>query len=117
MAGFWYYWYFKRTRVFLIAGALAAATLGGLYLSHNPVVSVVGLEATVEGARFGESRVGTSGSYTYSLRLDDGRTVFASDYPSRPHLKGTRVTIEQVTYKSGRIMYRFPNFRGVAGAA
>jgi hypothetical protein len=105
-----------RLRPVIWAAAIAVATAGSLYLVHNPAVSVVGMEATVEGISPNQNKVGTSSSYSYSLRLEDGRTVFASDYLFRPHLKGARVTIERVTYKSGRISYRFPNFLGIAGS-
>lgn len=112
MVRFWRFWYSDFSRFSLIGGALAAATLGGLYLMHNPAISVVEHQAMVAGISPNEDKTGRSGSYRYFLRLDDGRAVLASDYLLRPHLIGSRVTVEFVTYRNGRTSYRFPNFFG-----
>lgn len=112
MVRFWRVWYSDFAWYGLIAVALAAATLGGIYLMHNPVVSVVEHQAVVTGISAKEDKTGLSGSYQYFLRLDDGRAVLASDYLRRPHLVGSRVTVELATFRNGRKSYRFRNFFG-----
>jgi len=100
-------------RGIVIVAVIFAMVVSPIFL-HGPVKSVVEVEATVEGFTLGASRNGQGSRYTYILRLEDGRTILASDYLSKPHIKGSRVTIERVTRDNGRVSYRFPFFGGSA---
>ena len=103
--------FLENLRGIIIAAMVFAMTVAPVFL-HSPVRSVSKVEATVEAIMVRGSRVGTSSQYTYLLRLENGATVMASDYLSRPHLKGTSVTLERVIRENGRASYRFPFFGG-----
>jgi hypothetical protein len=96
----------------VIMAAIFALIAGAILYRSSPVKSVVGLEATIEGVRLETSHVGTSSSYSYTLRLENCVVVIVSDYLYRPHLQGTRVKIEQVTHQNGYISHRFPAYDG-----
>jgi hypothetical protein len=91
---------------------VVALIVSRMFYASRPVKSIVEVEATVEGISLAPSRVGTSSRYSYTLRLEDGTVIIASDYLSRPHIKGSRVTIERVTRENGRISHRFPFLGG-----
>jgi hypothetical protein len=60
------------------------------------------IDATVKSAQWGKGCHGT----VYVVFLENGSPVLVDD--DRPHVIGSRVSIERVTRDNGAVFYRFP---------
>ena len=83
----------ENLRGIVVAVATVAMIVSPIF-RYSPVKSTVDVEATVEGFTFNPNRSGGTSRYTYILRLDNGDVIVASDYLSKPHIKGSRVKID-----------------------
>jgi hypothetical protein len=107
------YYSLETLRGIVVAIGIFAMVVAPIF-RHSPVKAIADVEATVEGFTLSTGRSGIGSRYTYILRLDNGNVIVASDYLSKPHIKGSRVKIERVTHENGRTSYRFPFFGGSA---
>ncbi|MCV3207419.1 hypothetical protein OHD62_12285 [Mesorhizobium sp. YC-39] len=105
MSVFWTYADIKRNAFgVILVGALFAvmvpSALNKWADDASPVRSVEAIDAAIKSVQWGKGH-GT----VYVLFLENGSPVLIDD--DRPHLIGSRVSIERVTRDSGSVSYRF----------
>ncbi|SFP63307.1 hypothetical protein SAMN03159463_04561 [Mesorhizobium sp. NFR06] len=95
----------KNALAILLVGAVFV--LGGYVFVRNltndvsPIQAVDMINATIKSVQWG----GRNSPTTYVLFLDGGATVLVND--DRPHLIGSRASVERVTRDTGFVSYRF----------
>lgn len=90
--------------VILIGGLFAVMVPSALNKWANDasqIRSVEPIDATIKSVQWGR------GHTIYVLFLENGASILIDD--DRPHLIGSRVSIERVTRDNGFVFYRFAN--------